>query len=174
MTELAPDWRISGTFSCSRTEATIQASGLSWRTVSVASTLESSRSVVMMTWSASATPACRSTWRRVASPMMTVRPSSWASCLAAGLGSTMTMESLLCPLLTSVSTAERPLVPYPTTTTRCPMLLLHRAIRNNSRPCEASTSRVVPISSTRKAMRAGVMRKALTNRAASDTGAMSP
>ena len=56
MTELAPDCFISETFSCSRTAATIQASGLSWRTVRVASTLESSRSVVMMTWRAVCTP----------------------------------------------------------------------------------------------------------------------
>ena len=34
-----------------------------------------------------------------------------------------------------------------------------------SRPCEASTSRVVPISSTRKAMRSGVMTNALISRA---------
>ena len=61
MTEFAPDCFISGAFSCSRTAATIQASGLAWRTVSVASTLESSRSVVMMTWSASPTPARRRT-----------------------------------------------------------------------------------------------------------------
>ena len=56
ITELAPDCFIRGAFSCSRTEATIQASALSWRTVSVASTLESSRSVVMMTCLACSTP----------------------------------------------------------------------------------------------------------------------
>jgi hypothetical protein len=68
ITALAPDCRISGTFSCSRTAATIQASGLSWRAVSVVSTLESSRLVVMMTWLASDTPARRSTSRRVGVP----------------------------------------------------------------------------------------------------------
>ena len=54
------------------------------------------------------------------------------------------------------------------------MFFLQRATRNISRPCEASTSRVVPISSTRKAMRSGVMTNALTRRARSVTGAMSP
>ena len=54
------------------------------------------------------------------------------------------------------------------------MFFLHRATRNISRPCEASTSRVVPISSTRKAMRSGVMTNALTSRACGSTGAMSP
>jgi hypothetical protein len=54
------------------------------------------------------------------------------------------------------------------------MVFLHRATRNISRPCEASTSRVVPISSTRKAMRAGVMTNALTSLASGETGAMSP
>ena len=54
------------------------------------------------------------------------------------------------------------------------MFFLHRATRNISRPCEASTSRVVPISSTRKAMRSGVMTKALISRARRSTGAMSP
>ena len=54
------------------------------------------------------------------------------------------------------------------------MFFLHRATRNISRPCEASTSRVVPISSTRKAMRSGVMTNALISRAWSVTGAMSP
>ena len=54
MTELAPDCRISGHVLAARgPRTTIQASGLSWRTVRVASTLESSRSVVMMTWLAS-------------------------------------------------------------------------------------------------------------------------
>ena len=111
MTELAPDCLISGAFSCSRTAATIQASGLSWRTVSVASTLESSRLVVMMTWLASPTPARRSTSRRVASPVTTARPSACASDIAVGLGSTTTMASRSCPLLTRVSTALRPFVP---------------------------------------------------------------
>ena len=86
MTEFAPDWRISATFSCSRTAATIQTSGLSWRTVSVASTLESSRSVVMITWLASSTPARRSTSWRVASPVTTARPSACASWSAVGAG----------------------------------------------------------------------------------------
>jgi hypothetical protein len=54
------------------------------------------------------------------------------------------------------------------------MCFLQRAIRNCSRPCEASTSRVVPISSTRKAMRSGVMTNALIMRACGATGAMSP
>ena len=54
------------------------------------------------------------------------------------------------------------------------MFFLHRATRIMSRPCEASTSRVVPISSTRNAMRAGVMMNALTSRACGSTGAMSP
>ncbi len=54
------------------------------------------------------------------------------------------------------------------------MFFLHRATRNISRPCEASTSSVVPISSTRKAMRSGVMMNALIRRAPSETGAMSP
>ena len=93
ITELAPDCRISGTFSCSRTEATIQASGLSWRTVRVTSTLESSRSVVMMTWVAFSTPAWRSTPRRVASPAMTTSWSRLPSATATGLGSTTTIAS---------------------------------------------------------------------------------
>ena len=54
------------------------------------------------------------------------------------------------------------------------MRFLQREIRKISRPCEASTSRVVPISSTRKAMRSGVMTKALIRRAPSLYGAMSP
>ena len=54
------------------------------------------------------------------------------------------------------------------------MCFLQRAIRNCSLPCTASTSRVVPINSTRKAMRAGVTTKALIRRAWSSTGAMSP
>ena len=78
------------------------------------------------------------------------------------------------PLFTSVSTALRPLVPYPMTTTCCSMFFLHRATRNISRPCEASTSSVVPINSTRKAMRSGVIRNALISRAGWVTGAMSP
>jgi hypothetical protein len=41
------------------------------------------------------------------------------------------------------------------------MVLLHREIRTISRPCVASTSSVVPISSTRKAIRRGVITKAL-------------
>ncbi len=52
--------------------------------------------------------------------------------------------------------------------------LLQRETRICSRPWDASTSRVVPISSTRKAMRAGVMMNALISRAWSSTGAMSP
>ena len=43
-----------------------------------------------------------------------------------------------------------------------------------SRPCEASTSRVVPISSTRKAILSGVTTNALISRARSVYGAMSP
>ena len=35
-TDDAPDWRTNGTFSCSLTETTTPAVGLSWRTVSVA------------------------------------------------------------------------------------------------------------------------------------------
>ena len=54
------------------------------------------------------------------------------------------------------------------------MFFLHRATRNISRPCEASTSSVVPINSTRKAMRSGVMTNALIRRALVATGAMSP
>jgi len=54
------------------------------------------------------------------------------------------------------------------------MDFLQREIRNISRPCEASTSRVVPINSTRNAMRGGVMTKALISRAWSVNGAMSP
>jgi hypothetical protein len=79
--------------------------------------LESSRSVVMITWVALSTWAWRRTARRVASPVMTERPSAWASTLAMGLGSTTTMASRGWPLPTMVSTALRPLVPYPTTTT---------------------------------------------------------
>ena len=70
--------------------------------------------------------------------------------------------------------ALRPLVPYPTTTTCWSMRFLHRATRNISRPWLASTSSVVPISSTRKAMRSGVITKALTRRAPCEAGAMSP
>ena len=54
------------------------------------------------------------------------------------------------------------------------MFFLHRATRNFSRPWEASTSRVVPISSTRKAMRSGVITNALIRRASGVNGAMSP
>ena len=54
------------------------------------------------------------------------------------------------------------------------MRFLQREMRKISRPCEASTSRVVPINSTRKAMRSGVMTKALISRACGATGAMSP
>ncbi len=42
------------------------------------------------------------------------------------------------------------------------------------RPWVASTSSVVPISSTRKAMRSGVITKALVSRAPAETGVMSP
>lgn len=54
------------------------------------------------------------------------------------------------------------------------MCFLQRAARNISRPWVASTSSVVPISNTRKAMRSGVMTKALTSRAVGVNGAMSP
>ena len=54
------------------------------------------------------------------------------------------------------------------------MFFLHRETRNISRPWDASTSRVVPISSTRNAMRNGVMMNAFTILARSLTGAMSP
>ncbi len=111
ITELAPDCLINGAFSCSRTADTIQASGLSWRTVRVASTLESSRSVVMMTCSAWATRACRSTLRRVASPTTTARPSLFASSMATWDVSTISTCSRSWPLLMSVSTALRPFVP---------------------------------------------------------------
>ena len=59
------------------------------------------------------------------------------------------------------------------TTTWFPMFFLHRETRIISRPCEASTSRVVPISSTRNAMRGGVMTNALMSRPVGH-GAMSP
>ena len=111
ITELAPDCFIKGAFSCSRTEATIQASALSWRTVSVARTLESSRSVVMMICRASATPARCSTSERVASPVTTASPSAWASETAWLPLSTTTIRSRSMPLPTRVSTALRPLVP---------------------------------------------------------------
>jgi len=54
------------------------------------------------------------------------------------------------------------------------MLFLQREIRNISRPCVASTSSVVPISSTRKAMRSGVTTNALMSRECGAYGAMSP
>ena len=54
------------------------------------------------------------------------------------------------------------------------MYFLQRATRKFSRPWLASTSMVVPISSTRNAIRSGVTTKALTRRACVDAGAMSP
>ena len=60
------------------------------------------------------------------------------------------------------------------TTSSWSMCFLQRATRSSSRPCVARTSMVVPISSTRKAMRKGVITNALISRARSDTGAMSP
>ena len=65
----------------------------------------------MITWRAFAVPARRSTSRRVASPVTTAMPSACASPSAVLLGSTMMIDSLRVPLLTSVSTALRPLVP---------------------------------------------------------------
>ena len=54
------------------------------------------------------------------------------------------------------------------------MVFLQRAMRNTRRPWMASTSRVVPISSTRNAIRSGVITNAFVSRAPSETGAMSP
>ena len=157
-----------------RAAAMIQASGFIARAVSVVSTFESSRLVVMITWSACATPARCSTSLRVASPVTTASSSACASARAVELVSTITTLPLSSPLLSRVLTADRPLVPYPTTTTWWFIFLFHRAMRIASRPWLARTSSVVPIRSTRNAMRAGVMTKALMSRAWSLTGAMSP
>ena len=79
MTALAPLCRTRPWFSASRTAATISAVGLSWRAVNVASTVESSRAVVMMISLATGTPARRSTSEWVASPMTPTSPISLAS-----------------------------------------------------------------------------------------------
>ena len=61
--------------------------------------MESSRSVVMITCRAWATPARRSTSRRVASPVTTASPSACASPSAVLLGSTTTIRSAVDPVV---------------------------------------------------------------------------
>jgi len=69
------------------------------------------REVLRRAGVARATPARRRMSRRVASPTTTTRSSALASSMAAWLVSTTTIPSRSWPLLMSVSTALRPLVP---------------------------------------------------------------
>ena len=61
--------------------------------------------------------ARRSTSRRVASPSIAAYPRRLASPMEVGRESMTTIWAGLVPLFCSVSTALRPLVPKPTTTT---------------------------------------------------------
>ncbi len=110
-TDDAPDWRTSGTLTCSRTATITPAVGFSCRTVSVARTAASSRSREMMIWRALLTSARRSTSRRVASPWKAARPSALASSTATALPSSTTILSARSPWRRSVLTALRPFVP---------------------------------------------------------------
>ena len=80
----------------------------------------------------------------------------------------------LVPLFCRVSTALRPLVPKPTTTTWLRMRLLQRVSRIIRRPSLASTSKVVPTSRTRNKIRSGVISTALITRECGAIGVMSP
>jgi hypothetical protein len=72
MTASAPDCRSRWAFSCSRTEATIVASGASSRAVRVISTAASSRSGATITERARSTCASSRVRVREASPVTTV------------------------------------------------------------------------------------------------------
>jgi hypothetical protein len=125
----APLWCRRWTFSSSRTEETIVASGLSSRAVRVTSTAVSSRSVATISAHASRTPAASRVSCLAALPAIATRPSAIASSRASGSGSMATICSGLAPLLSRVRTALRPLTPYPQTIVWSFKRLLQRARR---------------------------------------------
>ena len=94
--------------------------------------------------------------------------------MADGLPSMTTIWAGLAPLSIRVSTALRPLVPYPTTTTWLRICFLQRVSRKIRAPSLASTCRAVPRSRIRNAIRNGVTTRALSSRACGWTGVMSP
>ncbi len=173
-TLFAPDWRSSGAFSACRTVTAMKAPGLTWRAVRVLSTAVSSRWVAMTIVLAVAASAFASTRLRVPSPWIAASPSSLACLSAVCCSSITTMSSGAVPWLSRVSAAERPLVPKPTMTVWSRIRRLQRLCRHCARVLSASTSRVVPTSTIRKTTRSGVMIRALTSRARSVTGTMSP
>jgi hypothetical protein len=78
------------------------------------------------------------------------------------------------PSPSSVSTAARPLVPYPTTTVWLRTRLLQRWTRNDCRDDSVSSSTVVPTKVIRKIRRSGVTKIVVIVRAVGETGTMSP
>ncbi len=174
MTTSAPPCRSTPMFCCSLTAAAMVAVGLSRRVVSVTSTFVSSRSAATMTWFAPEIAACRSTSSRRASPTTPTQPSAVAALMLPPLISTTTIDSEDIPCSLSADTAERPFMPYPTTTVCLFTCLLQRAYRNCCRLRSVSASIVVPTSTIRNKKRSGVMMKMLTTRALSVTGVMSP
>jgi hypothetical protein len=127
-----------------------------------------------MTARACSTSAARNASLVDASPWMAASPCSSARSTASARGSITTIRPRSIPLPTSTSTAVWPLVPKPQMITWS----FKRRLQNRSliawRDRSASSSTVVPTSSMRNRIRAGVTRSVVARRAPSLTGTTSP
>ena len=174
MTVFAPDCLRMSVFWDSRTAATIVARGAIRRAVRVTRIDVSSSSVATTTRAARSMTASWSVSSRRPSPMTPTKPSRAAASMVARSGDTTTIWEAGVPASTRECAAARPFTPYPMITVWSFTWDLQRFERSCSRVRRVRTSIVVPTRTMRNTKRSGVMTRAFTRRADSQTGEMSP